>query len=71
MTEQTKKRKFGVYVQLDADQETVFKEFKRRSNIKNDAEAARKLMLDQLDLINAPVSDHAQSDTRGARELAA
>lgn len=71
MSEQTKKRKFGVYVQLDADQEIVFKDFKKRSNIKNDAEAARKLMLDQLSLINAPVSDRSKSDTRGARELAA
>ncbi len=70
MSTQSKKRKFGVYVQLDEDQEALFKNFKKRSNIKNDAEAARKLMLDQLDQIEAPVSDRSKSD-RGARELAA
>ena len=71
MSTQSKKRKFGVYVQLDEDQEVLFKNFKKRSNIKNDAEAARKLMLDQLDQIEAPVSDRSKSDTRGTRELAA
>jgi len=71
MSTQSKKRKFGVYVQLDEDQEILFKNFKKRSNIKNDAEAARKLMLDQLDQIEAPVSDRSKSDTRGAQGLAA
>lgn len=68
---QGKKRKFGVFIQLEADEEAAFLKFKKALNIKNHAEAARKLMLDQLDLINAPVSDRKKSDTRGARELAA
>lgn len=66
-----REKKFGVFIQLDGDDRERFLSFKERSNIKSHAEAARKLMLDQLDLINAPVSDRSKSDTRGARELAA
>ena len=66
-----REKKFGIFIQLDEDDQALFLSFKKRSNIKSNAEAARKLMLDQLNQINAPVSDRSKSDTRGAQGLAA
>lgn len=66
-----REKKFGIFIQLDDNEQARFLNYKERSNIKSRAEAARKLMLDQLDQIEAPISDRAKSETRGARELAA
>lgn len=66
-----REKKFGIFIQLDDNEQARFLNYKERSNIKSRAEAARKLMLDQLDQIEAPVSDRSKSDTRGAQGLAA
>lgn len=52
--DQTKEKKFAVFFQLDPNDAELFLRFKRNSNIKSTAEAARKLMLDQLRAMKEP-----------------
>lgn len=66
-----KTKKLGIYIQLEDDDAKLFLNFKKKINIKSSAEAARKLMLDQLQLQQVNVIDQKKSITQSARELAA
>lgn len=63
-----------VYIsfRLDDKEAEIFNDYKKLQFLKNNAEAARKLMFERLhQVIEESASDLKQSDARGARELVA
>ena len=56
------KQKLGVFFQLEGDDLKAFLAYKQKSNLKANAEIARKLMLDQLRVLTQVQASQTKGD---------
>jgi len=56
------KQKLGVFFQLEGDDLKAFLAYKQKSNLKANAEIARKLMLDQLRVLTQVKAPQTKGD---------